>query len=138
MKIYRRKIILKRLEKKLPKILVIILHKTILDETSLKTIYFSYLQSYLNYASIAWARTRTTKLKPLLYKQKQAVRIVFNQGRLSHSNPLFKILNASNVYKINLYQHLNLMYRLENSDISAIFNDIIKIQSTNTEQIFRA
>ena len=31
-----------------------------------------------------------TKLKPLLYKQKQAVRIVFNEGRLSHSKPLFK------------------------------------------------
>ena len=34
--------------------------------------------------------------KPLLYKQKLAVRIIFNEGRLSHSKPLLKILNALN------------------------------------------
>ena len=89
--------------------------------------YFSYIHSYLNYANIAWAITRTTKLKPLLHKQKLAVRIVFNEGRLNHSKPLFKILNALNVYKINLYQHLNFIYRLGNSNMLAIFNDIVKI-----------
>ena len=54
--------------------------------------------------------TCITKLKPLLYKQKQAVRILFNEGRLSQSKPLFKILNALNAFKINLYQHLNFMF----------------------------
>ena len=92
---------------------------------SLKTIYFSYIHSYLNYANIVWASTRITKLKPLLYKQKQAVRIIFNEGRLNHSKPFFKTLNALNIYKINLYQHLNFMYRLKNSNIPAIFNDIV-------------
>ena len=58
--------------------------KPYLEETSLKTIYFSYTHSYLNYVNIAWASTRIAKLKPILYKQKQAVRIVFNEGRLSH------------------------------------------------------
>ena len=100
--------------------------KPYLDGMSLKTIYFSYIHSYLNYANIAWASTRITKLKPLLYKQKQAVRIVFNEGRLNHLKPLFKTLNALNVCKINLYQHLNFMYRLENSNIPAFFNDIVK------------
>ena len=93
---------------------------------SLKVIYFSYIHSYLIYANIAWASTPVTKLKRLLYQQKQAIRIMFNEGRLSHSKPLFKILNALNVYKMNLYQHLNFMYKLENSNITAIFNDIVK------------
>ena len=57
----------------------------------------------------SWASTPITKLKPTLYKQKQ-----FNEGRLSHSKPLFKILNALNVCNINLYQHLNFMHRLGN------------------------
>ena len=92
----------------------------------LKTIYFSYIHSYLNYANIALASTRITKLKPLLYKQKQGVRVVFNEGRLSHSKLLFKNLNALNVFKINLYQHLNFMHRLENSGIPAILNNIVK------------
>ena len=34
-----------------------------LNEHSLKTIYFSYIHSYLNYASIAWASTYVIKLK---------------------------------------------------------------------------
>ena len=96
--------------------------KPYLDETPLKTIYFSYIHSYLNYVKIVWASTRITKLKPLLYKQKNVVRIVFNEVHLSHSKPLFKFLNALNFYKINLYQHLNFMYRLENSNIPAILD----------------
>ena len=34
-----------------------------LNEHSLKTIYFPYIHSYLNYANIAWASTYATKLK---------------------------------------------------------------------------
>ena len=63
--------------------------KPYLGERSLKTKCFTY---------IAWASTCITKLKPLRYTEKQAVHIVFNKGRLSHSKPLFKILNALNVY----------------------------------------
>ena len=40
--------------------------KTFLDVMSLKTIYFSYINLYLNYANIAWASTRITKLKLVL------------------------------------------------------------------------
>ena len=36
--------------------------KQFLNETSLKTIYFSYIHSYLNYANIAWASTHFTIL----------------------------------------------------------------------------
>ena len=110
MKVYRAKIILKRLEKKLAKTIGLLYRaKPYHDKTSLKAIYFSFIHLYLSYASIAWASTHITKLKPLIDKQKQALRIVFNEGHLSHSKPLFKILNALNVWKINLNQHLNFM-----------------------------
>ena len=118
---------IKKTEKKLAKTIGLLYRtKSYFDETSFKAIYFSYILSYLNYANIPWASTRTIKLKTLLYNQKQAVCIVFNEGRLCHSKPLFKILDALNVYKINLYQHLKFMYWLRNSDILAIFNDIVK------------
>ena len=118
---------IKAIEKKLAKnIRLLYPAKSYLDEMCLKAIYFSYIHSYLNYTNIAWASTSITKLKPLLYKQKQAVHTVFNESRLSHSKPLFKILNALNIYKINLYQNLNFMDRLGNSDVPAIFNDIVK------------
>ena len=69
-----------------------------LNEDSLKTLYFSYIHSYLNYANIAWASTYATKLKRVCLKQKHTVRIVFNKDKLTHSKPLFKNLNALNVY----------------------------------------
>ena len=37
--------------------------------------------------------------KPLLYKQKLAVRIIFNEGRLSHSKPLLKCLKFNDIVK---------------------------------------
>ena len=121
MKIYRGKTILKWLKKNYPKILVY-------SWSYLKNIYFSYIHSYLNYANIAWASTRITKLKPLLYKQKQALRIVSYSVKAVWAipKPLFKIWTTLNVYKINLFQPLNFKYSLANSDIPVIFNDIIK------------
>ena len=100
--------------------------KQFLDEKSLKTIYFSYIHSFLNYANIAWASTHFTKLKTINYKQKQAVRIVFDEDRLCHSRPLLKNLNALNVYQINLFQQLNLMHKFSNGNLPKIFNNTFK------------
>ena len=47
----------------------------VLDRTALKSLYFSFIHSYLNYGNIVWASTSTTKLKNLASKQKQALRI---------------------------------------------------------------
>ena len=97
-----------------------------LNEDSLKTIYFSYIHSYLNCANIAWVSTYARKLKRAYLKQKHAVRIVFNKDKLTHSKPLFKNLNALNVYQINIYQLLNFMHKFINNQIPSIFSDFIK------------
>ena len=109
------------MKKNYPKILVY-------SWSYLKNIYFSYIHSYLNYANIAWASTSITKLKPLLYKQKQGVRIVSYLMKAVWVIPksLFKIWTALNIYKINLFQPLNFKYSLANSDIPVILNDIVK------------
>ena len=44
--------------------------KQLLDTESLKSIYFSYIYSYLNYANIAWGSTSPTKVKKIHYLQK--------------------------------------------------------------------
>ena len=89
--------------------------RVLLDKESLKTIYFSYIHSYLNYAKIAWASTYFTKLKPIHYQQKHAARTVFGKDRLTHSRPLLRSLNALNIYQINIYQHANFMYKFKHS-----------------------
>ena len=80
--------------------------KPLLKEKSLKSIYFAYIHSYLNYANITWASTYRTKLKAIHFDQKHAVRIVFNEDKLTQSCPPLRSLNALNVYQINLYQHV--------------------------------
>ena len=97
-----------------------------LNEDS-KTVYFSYIHSYLNYANIPWASAYATKWKIVFLKQKYAVRIVFNKDKLTHSKPLFENLSALNVYQINIYQHLNFMHKFINNQIPSIFSDLIKI-----------
>ena len=37
--------------------------KQLLNTSSLKSIYFSYIHKYLNYANIAWASTQKTNFK---------------------------------------------------------------------------
>ena len=76
----------------------------------LRSTYFSAIQSYINYANVAWASTFKTELKKLFGKQKQSAGIIFNQNRLAHGRPLLKTLNVLNVYKVNLLQVLMFMH----------------------------
>ena len=96
------------------------------NEHSLKTIYISYIHSYLNYANIAWACTCATKLKKINLLKNRAVPFVFNEGRLSHSRPLLRKMNALNVYQINFYRYLNFMCKVNSQETPRIFNDLIK------------
>ena len=100
--------------------------KPLLQVKSLKSIYFAYIHSYLNYANIAWGSTYRTKLKTIYFYQKHAVRIVFNEGKLTQPRSLLRALHALNVYQVNLYQHLNFMCKLNTNQVPLIFNDLIK------------
>ena len=85
--------------------------KKFLDEIFLKTIYFSYIYSFLNYGSIAWTTTHFTKLKSISFKQKQAARIVCTGS--------------------------NFMHRLKIDDLPKNFNNTLINQVTNIQQNFQ-
>ena len=64
------------IEKKLAKNIWLLYQANhILDNESLRTIYFSYMHSYLIYANISWSSTYFTKIKTLQYQQKNVARI---------------------------------------------------------------
>ena len=87
--------------------------KALLEEKYLKSFYFPYTNSYLDYANIAWDSNYRTKLKTIHSHQKHAVHIVFNEEKLTHSHPLLHSRNALNVYQINLCQYLAFMYKFK-------------------------
>ena len=71
--------------------------KPLIEEKSLKSIYFAYIHTYLNYANIAWTSTYRTKLETIHFHQKHAVRTVFNEDKLTQSRPMLRSLNTLNV-----------------------------------------
>ena len=95
--------------------------KPLIEEKSLNWIYFAYTHSYLNYANTAWTSTYNFH-----FHQKNTVRIVFNEDKVTYYRPLLRLLNSLNILQINLYQHLVLTYKLNRHKQPLTFNEVIK------------
>ena len=93
----------------------------LINSKCLRSIYLSFIHSYINYVNIALASTNKTNLKKLFGKQKQAACIIFNQERFTHARPLLKTLNALNVYQINLLEVLPFMHKIKTNLSPRIF-----------------
>lgn len=67
----------------------------------LKTLYFAFIQSHLQYCITAYGGTFASNLEPLVILQKKAIRIVCGAGYLDHTEQLFtgsKILPLESLY----------------------------------------
>ena len=87
-------------------------------------LYYSFIDSYLNYGNIAWCSTSMTKLKKLLSKQKQALRTIpipTSQSE-SRSKQIMRELCVLNIYQLNIYV-LNLMFKAKNGLIPDAFQN---------------
>ena len=51
--------------------------KPLLEEKSLKSIYFAHILWFLNYANITWVSISRTKLRTIRFHQRHIVRIIF-------------------------------------------------------------
>ena len=80
--------------------------KQYLDKKCLKSLYFSYIHPYLNYANIAWASTSMTKLKKINSQQKHAIRIIHNKDKYAHTKELLRSDKILNVYQMNILKGL--------------------------------
>ena len=82
------------------------------NKTTLRMLYFSLIQSHLNYCITTWGGSPKSILNPLHVLQKKAIRIITYSKYDSHTAPLFnelQILNINNLYQLNLailiYKH---------------------------------
>ena len=98
-----------------------------LNFQSLRSIYFALVHPYINHANIAWASTNKTYLKKILGKQKQAARIMFSDDISIPLRLLIKELNNSNVYQINILQHLLFMFKVKKNITPRIFNQVFSL-----------
>ena len=101
--------------------------RRVLDSTALKNLYFSFIHSYLNYGNIVWTSTGRIKLKKLASKQKQTLRIVYNES--TDIKEIMVRMKDLNICKVNIYQILNFMFKIKTNTAPCIFeNQFTEIQ----------
>ena len=85
--------------------------------------YFLFFHSYLNYGNIAWISTTKSKLRKIASQQRQAVNAIPKNDNQEITNPR-KFMEGNgilNVYKLDIYQVLNFMFRVHNETIPKSF-----------------
>ena len=97
--------------------------KRLLNQHCLKTLYFSFIHSYINYCNIAWASTYKTHLERIYIIQKKAARIIMNQDMYTKARPLMKSLQILNVYQLNIFQTVLFMFKLKNEMNPQVFKN---------------
>ena len=68
--------------------------KNVLNQKALKLIYYALFHAHLIYASQLWSCCSESLLKPIITKQKIAIRILSNAKYNLHTEPLFKKHNV--------------------------------------------
>jgi len=83
--------------------------KKVLNPRALKFIYYALFHSHLIYASQLWSCCSESLLKPIITKQKMAIRILSNVKYNSHTEPLFKKLTILPFPQLCLFFKLQFM-----------------------------
>ena len=95
----------------------------------MKSLYFSFIHSYLTYGNVAWCSTSMNKTTKLFDKQKQAMKKIQMAAIHAHlnSDEKMKHLDILNIYKRNLYQILNIMFRVKTNTVSETLQNKFKV-----------
>jgi len=97
--------------------------KNYLSQFCLQSLYYTLIHSHLTYAPQIWSCTSPSLLKPLITKQKMAVRLISNSKYNSHTEPIFKKLNILPLDKIILYFNIKYMHEFKYNFLPAIFSN---------------
>ena len=112
-----------------------LLHKAkqFLNAKAMKSLYFSFIHSYLTNGNVVWCSTSMNKTKKLFSKQKQAIkRIPMADIHANlNSDEKMKHLDILNIHKLNLYQILSVMFRARTNSIPETLPNKFKILEHN-------
>ena len=97
------------------------------------SLYFSFIHSYLTYGNVAWCSTSMSGIKKLFNKQKQALKIIQMTDKHAHlnSDKNMKHLDILNICNLNVYQILNIMFRVKTNSIPEILQNEFKVIEHN-------
>ncbi len=98
--------------------------KKVLNPRALKFIYYALFHSHLIYASQLWSCCNESLLKPIVTKQKMAIRILTNAKYNSHTEPLFKKLNILPFAQLCLFFKLQFMQQFTQNFLPVALNNL--------------
>ena len=100
---------------------------------TLRMLYFSLIQSHLNYCIATWGGAPKSTLNQLIVLQKKVIRIITYSSYDARSEPLFdhlKILNVNKLYQLNLSK---IIYKLHHN-LTVSSENLIPISQIHTHQ----
>ena len=92
-----------------------------LQNSSLRTLYFSMIYPYLQYCSLVWSSTYPTNLSRRVVLQKRVVRIINKSDFLAHTSPIFKELHLLKLQDIRILQICQFMFSYESKNCHTSF-----------------
>ena len=97
--------------------------RKVLQQSTLLTLYNSFILPYLTYCIEIWGMTFKSHLDPLIKIQKRALRLITNSHRLAHTEPLFKELNILTLQKSYVFSVQLLMFKFYSGMLPRVFSD---------------
>lgn len=98
--------------------------KHVLTKKAMKLLYYSSIHSHLIYAIQIWSCTSDAILKPLLIKQKMAIRILCNTSYNAHTEPLFKSCGILPLPSLCEFFKIQFMQKFTQGYLPCSFNDV--------------
>ena len=97
----------------------------------MKSLYFLFIHSYLTYGNVAWCSTSMNKTKKLFGKQAIKTIPMADIHANLNSDEKMKHLDILNIYKLNLYQILNIMFQVKTNTIPETLQNKFKVIEHN-------
>jgi hypothetical protein len=97
--------------------------KNLLPPSTLKTLYYSLFHCHLVYAIEIWSCVPPSILKPLITKQKTAIRIISNSHYNAHTEPIFKALSILPFTDLVTHSNLKFFHKFFYGLVPTAFNN---------------
>ena len=95
--------------------------RNVLERNGLLALYYSCIQTYINYANRAWGSNWRANLKKINSQQKHAIGIIFNKNKYTHLREIFEEQKNLNIYRLNNLSNIVFMHRAENKTAPSTF-----------------
>ena len=98
-----------------------------LSHTTRLTFYKAYIQTHIDYCNTIWGLSPHVKRVHIL--QKNALRLIMDVPRLTHSAPLFKQCKVMPIHQRVQYRSAVMMYKMLNDLTPAYMTELVQRQS---------